>query len=106
MRFSMVPGLVAVAAAGALLTGCVSPQHPLEADYGVALRSNFAAQVADPEPRYVRELEPASSGARAATASLRYKHGQVIQPVAQTTSEVGGSSGGGSSAGAAPSGSR
>ena len=85
----------AVAAAGSLLAGCLSPQHGLEPDFGRAVRNNVAAQIADPEPRYARKDEPASNGVRAAAAARRYEHGEVIQPATQSTSQVAAAASGG-----------
>lgn len=87
--------LVAALAASSLLAGCLSPQHSLEPDYGRAVRNDIVAQVADPEPRYARKVEPAADGTRAVSANRRYLSGQVIPPVTQSTSQVAGSSGGG-----------
>jgi hypothetical protein len=66
------------------LGGCLSPQGNLAPDHGVSVSQNIAAQIADPDARYRRDLPPASSGARAAAASA---------------SSIGG--GGGAGAGAA-----
>ena len=93
LRSAVVCG-AAVAAAG-LLAGCVSPQHGLEPDFGRAVHNNIVAQVADPEPGYARKVEPASNGTRAVAASRRYERGEVIQPAAQTTSQVAGAAPGG-----------
>jgi len=94
--------LGAVFAAGSLLAGCVSPQHSLEPDFGRAVRNDIVAQVAEPEPRYDRTVEPASNGMRSAAANRRYESGQVIQPQVQSTSQVAPAAGGGG--GAPPSG--
>jgi hypothetical protein len=94
--------VVAALAGSSLLAGCIlSPQHSLEPDYGRAVRNDIVAQIADPEPAYARKVEPAADGTRAVSANRRYLSGQVIQPQAQTTSQVAGSGGGG---GGAPSG--
>jgi len=84
-----------VIAMSTLLAGCVSPQHSLEPDFGRAVRNNIAAQVAEPEARYDRSVDPASNGTRSVAAVRRYESGQVIAPQAQSTSQVAGSSGGG-----------
>jgi outer membrane murein-binding lipoprotein Lpp len=87
---SLRPAFVigATVAAASLLAGCLSPQHGLEPDFGRATRNNIAAQVADPEPRYARKVEPAANGVRSVTASQRYERGQVTPPVVQSTSSV------------------
>jgi len=76
----------AALAASASVAGCVSPQHSLNRDWSDANRSFKAAQTADPEAKYVRELNPASNGIRAADASWRYNRGEVTEPAAMTTS--------------------
>lgn len=78
----------AVLGLAAATSGCANPQHSLNRDWGLANRSFLAAQTADPEARYVRELNPASSGPRAADASRRYNRGEVIQPASQATSST------------------
>lgn len=85
----------AVFAASSLLAGCVSPQHGLEPDFGRAVRNDIVAQVADPEPRYERKVDPASNGMRSVAAIKRYESGQVIAPQAQSTSQVAGAGGSG-----------
>jgi len=76
----------AALAASASVAGCVSPQHSLNRDWADAHRSFKAAQTADPEAKYARELNPASNGARAADASWRYNRGEVTEPPSMTTS--------------------
>jgi len=88
----------AVIAASTLLAGCVSPQHSLEPDFGRAVHNDIVAQVAEPEPRYERTIDPASNGMRSVAAIKRYESGQVIAPQAQSTSQVANSSGGGGGA--------
>lgn len=100
MRRSTRIGMLAAVAATFALGGCVSPQLPLAADYGVALRQNIAAQIANPEARYIREESPAASGSRAAIAQERYVKGAVISPGAQNTTTI--SSGGAGGPPAAP----
>jgi type IV pilus biogenesis protein CpaD/CtpE len=87
--------LTAVGAIAALAGACTTAQKPLASNWGSAMRQTIAAQTADPEPQYTRELEPASDGQRAADASKRYKTGKPTAPVTQTTSQVGGGGGGG-----------
>lgn len=81
------------------LAACVSPQEDLASDYGVSVRQNLAAQVADPDARYRRTEPPAGSGERTALAQERYVRGEVIQPVTEGTTKIQGASGGGAGAG-------
>lgn len=90
MRIKQLTSLTIAAGACAFLAGCVDPQKPLLADYGYALKSTIAAQTADPEPHYLREVESASSGPRAVGANDRYNKGQVTQPAVEKTTSVGG----------------
>jgi type IV pilus biogenesis protein CpaD/CtpE len=79
-----LPGLIALAAAGALLGGCAS--NPVESrlrlsdDFGQAVRQDLAAQIADPDPAWKNQPPPASNGARAALAQTRYQKNAVIPP--------------------------
>ena len=72
------------------LGGCVQAQANLAPDYGVSLRQNIAAQIADPDARYDRDTPPAASGSRATLAHDRYNQGKVIQPTAAGASSIGG----------------
>jgi len=84
--------------ASAGLAGCMPANSGLSPDFGVALKQNLAAQVADPDAVYDRTLEPASDGTRAAAAGDRYFRGEVKRPPAQTTSQVGVGGGGNNAA--------
>lgn len=85
MRLQTLFSFAVVSGACALLSACIDPQRPMQPDYGWATRSNMAAQIADPEPRYRREVEPASNGDRITAANQRYESGAVIQPQAEST---------------------
>lgn len=89
MRIKDLTAVVLVAGGCALLSGCIDPQKPMMEDYGHAVRTDLAAQVADPEPRYLRQDEPASNGPRAANAMDRYLKGQVIEPTVESTRSSG-----------------
>jgi type IV pilus biogenesis protein CpaD/CtpE len=78
----------ALAASGGGLAGCTDARKDLSPDFGVALRSNLAAQIADPEARYEGVLQPGGDGARAALAATRYGKNQVIQPAQASTSSI------------------
>jgi len=85
MRYALLTiGLSALGLAGCVQGNTVDP------DFGVALRQNIAAQIADPAPRYVRAEPPASDGPRTALAQDRYQKGTTIPPQAESTSSVGG----------------
>lgn len=85
MRYALLT--IGLSALG--LTGCVQG-NTVNPDFGVAVRQNIAAQIADPAPRYARTEPPASDGARTALAQQRYQKGTVIQPQLESTSSVGG----------------
>lgn len=74
------------------LSGCV--QMHLSDDYGVALRQDIAAQIADPDAHYAGTPAPGSKGTRVFLAQDRYDKGMVIQPAAASASKVGADNGG------------
>ena len=88
MKSTQIAFTASVLALATSVGGCASPQHALNRDWGTANRSFIAAQTADPEARYARELEPASSGPRGADANRRYNRGEVIQPSSQATNST------------------
>lgn len=83
----IVRPLTALAALLAL-AGCADASRDLSPDFGNAVRANLAAQIADPEARYDRVLQPGGDGARAALAATRYGKNQVIAPASASTSSV------------------
>jgi type IV pilus biogenesis protein CpaD/CtpE len=92
--------LIIALAAG--LSACAMNDKPLDPNYGQALRQNLNAQVADPDARYARVIEPNSDGMRSAAAQKRYQTGKVIQPATVATTEIsigGGGGGGGAASG-------
>jgi hypothetical protein len=91
--------VAALVAAGAL-GGCYS-QVRLSPDYGVAVRQDTMAQIADPDARYLGTPQPGSAPERVSLAQRRYANGRVIQPASTSTSTVvaGGGGGGDSSGG-------
>jgi hypothetical protein len=100
------PFVIPLCVAAALLTsGCVS-REALSPDFGVAVRADAAAQIADPNARYLGDPPPGSDGARAALAEKRYQADKVIKPTVSSTSGFAGSASTGDSyggdAGAAP----
>ena len=85
MRIQKLLSLAAATGASALLAGCIDARTPMQPDFGRAVHSMIAAQTADPEARYRRDVEPAANGDRAFTASDRYEKGAVIQPTIEST---------------------
>jgi len=87
--------LLTVALAG--LSACVQSQKTLAGDFGVAVRQDIAAQIADPDARY--PADTATDGARVGLAQERYRAGKSIQPNTGSMT-VGGASGGAGASGA------
>ena len=76
---------------GALLLGvtaCAAPEH-LSPDFGNAVEQNMSLHIINPSPVYIAPEVPDMEGNRAADAMTRYKEGDVIEPEAITTTEVG-----------------
>ena len=61
------------------LAACAESHPTLSSDFGVAVRQDLAAQIADPDAHYGKTT---SAGARAALAQERYRTGKVTQPSA------------------------
>jgi uncharacterized membrane protein YgcG len=90
---------------GALaLTGCTQSVLRLSPDFGVALRQDTKAQIADPDAHYVGTPAPGSNGQRAALAQQRYDQNQVVQPTQPATSSSNSSGNQGSGSGTGSSG--
>jgi hypothetical protein len=87
--------LGAAAAAGVLLCGCTQSRLRDEPDFGRAVSQDTAAQVANPDARYLGQPTPGSNGIRTDAAMERYVHDKVIQPATTQTSQVGNNGGGG-----------
>lgn len=79
---------LAIVGAALALSGCVQAPGHMQPDFSYAVRQNIAVQIADPEARYARVVNPASSGARATLAQERYVYGQVVQPSAEGTGAI------------------
>ena len=94
VRFAVV---AATLGAALLLASCEESRLRLAPDFGVAVRQDVAAQIADPDAQYAGVPAPASNGSRVGLAQTRYETGKVIQPASTSTSQV---SVGGGSAGA------
>jgi type IV pilus biogenesis protein CpaD/CtpE len=74
-----VTRILLLSAMAASLAGCVESQPTLSSDFGVAMRQDVAAQIADPDAHYGKMT---SEGARAALAQDRYRSGKVTPPSA------------------------
>jgi len=89
------------------LTGCLESQATLSPDFGRAVHEDLAAQIADPDARYVGQPSPGSDGHRVGLAQQRYVTGKVIKPAPAAAYVVGSVSSdagsGGDPAPAAPS---
>jgi hypothetical protein len=79
-------------APGLILAGCTTSH--LSPNFGVALRQDLAAQIADPDAHYKGTPAPGGIGQHAAASVARYDAGTVIQPVATSTSKVGSNNNG------------
>lgn len=83
-----------VAAATICLSACTANDTGL----GNAVRTNYAAQIVDPEPEYSETM--VTDGNQSAGAQERYRNGSVKKPVGvKTTETISGGSGTGSSSG-------
>ena len=103
-RSRATPILIAAGlAAAAALSGCMESRMHLSEDFGVAVRQDAAAQIADPDAQYVGDPAPGSSGSRVGLAQGRYQRNAVIRPAttATSTAVAGATSGGGGSGGGA-----
>jgi type IV pilus biogenesis protein CpaD/CtpE len=85
----------AVIGAALALSGCIESTLRIEPDFGVAVRQDAAAQIADPDAHYSGRPAPASDGSRTAIAQTRYRTDKVTPPPAPSTSQGGGGGGGG-----------
>lgn len=73
------------------LTGCSANDTGL----GDSVRSNYAAQIVDPDPEYAEAMT--ADGNQTAAAQERYRKGEVKQPVGVKTTTGGSGSGSSSS---------
>ena len=84
-------------AAGLLLAGCAST-HSFKsgqidsADFGEANRQTFEAMVVNPNPVYTQPIVTSAQSVAAAAARVRDR--AVIQPQAESTTQVGDGGGG------------
>jgi len=85
-RLSLAAMLIAPA-----LAGCTTN----DPTFGGAVRSNYAQQVINPEPRYEGVLDEGGEGTRSAAGVKRYRTDAVKKPATiSTTSGTSGSGGG------------
>lgn len=75
----------------AALTQVACSSAQLSRDFGVALRQNIAAQIANPDVWYV--ALPGADGARVGLAQERYRTGTVLAPSSVGASDIGSSAG-------------
>ncbi len=83
-----------------VLAGCTESRPNIASDFGVSVKQDVAAQVADPDARYKGVPAPGSDGARVGLAQKRYQEDKVIEPTTLSASSgtIGSSqSSGGSS---------
>jgi type IV pilus biogenesis protein CpaD/CtpE len=87
--------LIASTAVATVLFGtlgaCTQSQMHVTPNFGVALNSALAAQIADPEAQYPSGPAPAD-GSRAGLAQARYRTGTVTPPRVVDTTTVRSSS--------------
>ncbi|ANI78854.1 MULTISPECIES: hypothetical protein [Sphingobium] len=74
------------------LAGCTTN----DPTFGGAVRSNYAQQVINPDPRYEGTLVEGGEGTRSAAAVERYRTDKVKEPKSIRTTSGSGGSGGGS----------
>ena len=95
LKNSMRIGLIASLVAGSLLSACTQSRLRLQPDFGVAVRQDLAAQIADPDAHYTGVPAPGSDGSRVSLALTRYQTGKVVPPAAissTTSASAAGSS--------------
>lgn len=88
---------IAIAGIG-LLAGCT----PIDTTFGDSVKTNYALQTINPDPKPVpaeAAVMEGGSGTQAAGAAERYRKGAVKQPQAQSTGGGSSGSGGGGSGG-------
>jgi uncharacterized membrane protein YgcG len=85
-----------------LLAGCT----PIDTTLGDSVKTNYALQTINPDPKPVpaeAAVMEGGSGTQAATAAERYRKGAVKQPQTQSTGGGSSGSGGGGGGGSPPS---
>ena len=87
-----------------VVPACTQSSLRLSPDFGAAVNQDIAAQIADPDARYMGIPDPGTNGLRTGLAQTRYDRNQVIQPLTTTAtsgiqSQGGNPGGGGGGAG-------
>jgi|SRR5690242_16412731 hypothetical protein len=66
------------------LQACAQSTIRLSPDFGAAVSQDLAAQIADPDARYMGIPAPGANGLRTGLAQTRYDRNQVVQPLTTT----------------------
>jgi type IV pilus biogenesis protein CpaD/CtpE len=77
-----------VLVAGLLLAACSTPANTPRPEFGLAVRTNMAAQIIDPNPPESMELPP-SDGVRRSLMIQRYQVDAVEPPLLPVTTTLG-----------------
>ena len=82
MKLGTLAGCLTLALA---LSACAQSTLRLSPDFGNAVRQDLAAQIADPDARYMGVPDPGANGLRTGLAQQRYDRNQVIPPATTGT---------------------
>jgi hypothetical protein len=107
----MLAVAAALLAASLAVSACQAPLHwaadqtslRVAPDFGVAVRQDVAAQIADPDAQYKGVPGPATNGMRTAQSEHRYVTGTVKQPPLTITQQAVPQSSGSGAEGGTPS---
>jgi hypothetical protein len=96
MPIAKIAAVAALLGAGLILGGCVEVPVHLSDDFGVSVKQDVAAHIADPDAHYTGDPAPGATGTRVEMAQDRYNKGKVTPPASTSTSSAstGGGSGG------------
>src|SRR5271154_6680380 len=95
-RNGLIASLVAVLA----LSACTQSTLRMQPDFGVAVRQDIAAQIADPDAHYTGTPAPGSDGSRVSLAQSRYQTDTVVTPASISSSSSSASPAGSSTSSA------
>lgn len=85
MSMSVLKTVPVVAVLSLGLAGCLTPEKNVSDDFGAAVHTAIAAQIADPEARYVGKPDPGTDAAHVQLAQDRYHAAaQVIKPARES----------------------
>src|SRR5689334_3693471 len=85
IRMSALKIVPAVGLLSLGLSGCLTPEQNVSKDFGAGVHTAIAAQIADPEARYVGKPDPGTNAGRVAIAQGRYSTAsQVIKPARES----------------------